>query len=98
MKIVNRKKFIRSVSITLGLILFLILVFANSSFSHTEVSFKKVVVSSGDTLWSLAKYEKNNNAYFENDDVRDIIDVIKITNNLNNSNLEIGDELTIPTI
>ena len=98
MKIVNRKKFIRSVSITLGLILFLILVFANYSFSHTEVSFKKVVVSSGDTLWSLAKYEKINNPYFEEDDVRNIIDIIKITNNLENSNLKVGDVLTIPTI
>lgn len=98
MKIVNKKKFIRSTSITIGLIICLILMLANISFSHTEVSYKEISVNSGDTLWSIAKYEKNNNVYFENKDIRDIIDEIKYINNLNVSNLSIGDKLSIPTI
>lgn len=98
MKTVNMKKFIRSTSITIGLIALLILTLSNISFSHTEVQYKEIAVSSGDTLWSIAKFEKNNNIYFKEKDIRDVIDEIKYLNNLNNSNLNIGDKLTIPTI
>ena len=98
MKIVNKKKFIRSMSLTIGLIIFLILILSNVSFSHTEVGYKKIAISSGDTLWNIAKYEKSNNLYFENKDIRDIVDEIKYINNLSTSNLSVGDELTIPTV
>ena len=98
MRIVNMKKFIRSVSITIGLVVFIILILTNISFSHTEVNYKEITVSSGDTLWSIAKYEKDNNVYFENKDIRDIIDKIKHINKLNSSNLSVGDKLNIPTI
>lgn len=95
---INKIKFIRSTSVTVGLILLLILLLSNISFSHTEISYKEIAVSSGDTLWSIAKYEKNNNSYFNDKDVRDIIYEIKYINNLNTSNLSVGDKLTIPTI
>lgn len=98
MRIVNKKKFIRSMSITIGLIIFIILMLANISFSHTEINYKEISISFGDTLWSIAKYEKNNNEYFEDRDIRDIVDEIKYLNNLSNSNLSIGDKLSIPTI
>lgn len=98
MKIVNKKKFIRSTSITIGLIIFIILMLANISFSHTEVNYKEIVINSGDTLWSIAKYERINNKYFKNDDIRDIVDEIKYLNNLSASNLNIGDKLNIPII
>jgi len=95
---INKRKFIRSISLTIGLIIFLILMLSNISFSHTEISYKEIAVSSGDTLWSIAKYEQDNNVYFEDKDVRDIIEEIKYLNNLSVSNLEVGDKLTIPTI
>lgn len=95
---IDKRKFIRSTSITISLILFIILLLSNISFSHTEVSYKEIAVCSGDTLWSIARYEKNNNVYFEDTDVRDIIDEIKYINNLKNSNLSVGDKLTIPTV
>lgn len=98
MRIVNKKKFIRSMSITIGLIIFIILILANISFSHTEIKYKEIAISSGDTLWNIAKFEKSNNVYFEDKDIRDIIDEIKYTNKLNSSNLNIGDKLSIPTI
>jgi len=98
MKIVNKRKFIRSSTITIGLIIFLILLLSNISFSHTEIKYKEITVTQGDTLWSIAKYEKVNNLYFENKDVRDIINEIKYINNLNNSNLYVGNKLNIPTI
>lgn len=98
MRIVNKKKFIRSMSITISSVIFMILMLANISFSHTEVSYKEIITSSGDTLWSIAKYEKNNNDYFENMDIRDIVDEIKYLNHLTNSNLSVGDKLNIPII
>lgn len=98
MKRVNKIKIIKSTSITIGLIIFLIMLLSNISFSHTEINYKEIAVSSGDTLWSIAKYEKNNNIYFEDKDLRDIIAEIKYLNNLKTSNLSIGDKLSIPTI
>ena len=98
MKIVNVKKFIRSISITIGLIMFIILMLINTSFSHTETTYKTISVISGDNLWSIAKYEKENNIYFIDKEVRDIIDEIKYLNNLSSSNLNIGDKLSIPII
>lgn len=98
MRIVNMKKFIRSTSIMIGLIVLLILMLTNISFSHTDLRYKEIAVSSGDTLWSIAKYERANNLYFENKDIRDIVDEIKFVNNLKDSNLSIGDKLNIPVI
>lgn len=97
MKIVNRKRFITSISITIGVIFFIILLFVNISFSHAETNYKKIAVSCGDTLWNIAKYEKTNNEYFENKEIRDIIDEIKYTNHLSTSNINVGQELSIPT-
>lgn len=98
MRRINKRKFIRSTSITIGLIILIIMLLSNISFSHTETNIKEISISYGDTLWSIAKYEQNNNIYFENKDVRDIIDEIKFLNNMSNSNLNIGDKLIIPTI
>lgn len=98
MKIVNKKKFIRSISIIIALIIFIILMLINTSLSYTEVSYKQIYISSGDTLWNIAKYEKENNIYFQNKDIRYIIDEIKYINDINTSNLNVGDELRIPII
>ena len=98
MRTVNKKNFIGSMNITILLIILLIILLSNISFSHTEVNYKEIAVSSGDTLWSIARYEQDNNIYFEDKDVRDIIYEIKLLNNLTNSSLNIGDKLSIPTI
>lgn len=98
MKIINMKKVARSISIIVGLIVFIILFINNISFSHTEINYKKIDIISGDTLWSIARFEQCNNPYFENKNIRDIVDEIKYVNKLNNSNLKIGDKLTVPTI
>lgn len=79
-----------------GVLILISFIFANKSLSHTEKNFKKVYISSGDTLWSIAKEEKDNNEYFENKDIREIIYELKKANDLNNSNLKVGLELNIP--
>lgn len=98
MKIVDKRKFIRSLIVIGGIILLISFIFANKTFSHSATSYKKIHVSSGDTLWNIAQEQKNTNLYFEDKDIRSIIDEIKYTNNLNTSNLEIGQELNIPII
>ena len=82
----------------MAMILGVMFLFVNKTLSHSELAYKKVYASSGDTLWSIAKEQKNNNGYFEDKDIRSIVDEIKYTNNLNHSDLKVGQELTIPTI
>ena len=98
MKIVNRKKFISSIFLILGIILLGIFCISNVSLSHVETEYKTIYVSRGDTLWSIAKSEISDNEYYSGKDIRDVIESISYTNNLYDSNLKIGDELKIPTI
>ncbi len=95
MKVVNRKKFIRSLFIILIIILFFFIIISKSSFSYIEKEYKTMYIKSGDTLWSIAARLQNNN-YYKGRDIRLIIDDIKEINNLNNSNLSVNQELKIP--
>lgn len=98
MKIKNIKKFIRSVVVILGIIFILTLIISKSTLSHKEIEYKTIYVSSGDTLWSIAKSNQTNNEYYKNKDVRYIINDLAEINNLENSNISIGQELLIPSI
>lgn len=97
-KIVNLSKFIRSILVILGIIICISLFISNISFSHTETTYKTIYVSTGDTLWSIAKEEKSSNSYYANKDVRDIVNNIKDINKLSNCNLSIGQKILIPNI
>ena len=98
MKIVNLKKFIRSIIIILLVIIGLSLLISKSTYSHGEKQYKTICVSSGDTLWNIASSESNLNGYYKNRDVRYIINDIIKENNLVSSNLAINQKLKIPTI
>ena len=98
MKIVDMKKFVRSIILMFGIIVLLTLIFVNKSFSHSETVYKKIYISSGDTLWNIARLEKNCNEYFMNKEIREIVYELQNINNLKNSELKIGQELSIPTI
>lgn len=95
MKIVNMKKFIRTISI-LAILLIICTIFTNKTYSNTKVSYKEEIISSGDTLWTICKNEQNNNKYFQNEDIRNIIEEIKQLNKLENSNLYEGQKIIIP--
>lgn len=97
-KRINIKKFLRSSIITILLIVILILILSNISLSHNNINYKKVSIQSGDTLWSIARFEKDNNEYFEDKDIRDIVYEIQDLNKLSSSNLKIGEQINIPTI
>lgn len=99
MKIVNMKKFLRMTLIVFVIIIGISLYFNNVSFSKGDIKTKTVNVTKGDTLWSIAREEQENNTYYENKDIRDIIYEIKKLNKLdNNSNLKIGQKLIIKSL
>lgn len=97
-KIVNGRKFIRSISIIFLLILGISLLISNKSFSHGESNYKTIYVSGGDTLWSIAREEKASNTYYEDKDLRYIIDDIKEINNIKTSDLKVNQTLRIKEI
>ncbi|MBO4815458.1 MAG: LysM peptidoglycan-binding domain-containing protein [Clostridia bacterium] len=98
MKIKNIKKFVRSIFIILGLMLLIVLLIGKTSYSNKEVEYKKICVSEGETLWSIAKANQINNNYYKGKDIRYIVnDLIKI-NDLKNSNINVNQELIIPEI
>ena len=93
------KKFLRMTLIVFVIIIGISLYFSNVSFSKGDIKTKTVNVTKGDTLWSIAREEQENNAYYENKDIRDIIYEIKKLNKLdNNSNLKIGQRLIIKSL
>lgn len=98
LKIANKIKFIRSILIILGILMCITLFIGNISFSHGENKYKTIYVSNGETLWSIAKEEQENNPYYENKNIRDVINHIKTVNKLNNSDLAINQQLVIPCI
>ncbi len=96
MKIVNVKKFIRTISILVILILIIIL-FSNKRYSKVDTKYKEESIILGDTLWSISQEESKNNKYFENKDIREIVSEIKRINKLDNLDLKEGQKLVIPT-
>lgn len=91
------KKIICTIIVILGGIVGLLLLFGNKpTYSHTELNYKKVFVSYGETLWSIASRETKNNSYYIGKDVRYVINDIKKINNLETSSLYNNQELSIP--
>lgn len=97
-KIVNGVKFIKSISVILGIVTCISLVIGGRSFSHSDINYKTIYVSNGDSLWSIAKEEKNSNLYYENKDIREVIANIKKVNKLGNNDLSIGQKLLLPNL
>ena len=95
MKIVNVKKFVRTISILLTILLSII-IFSNKTYSKVEVEYKEECIVVGDTLWNISKQEAQYNKYFENKDIREIVNEIKRTNNLENLDLYEGQKIRIP--
>ena len=96
MKIVNMNKFIRMIIIVVAISGIAIFIGLNKAYSTGEVKYKEEYVYSGDTLWSIAQNELENNKYFEGKDIRHVIEELKKVNNLSNSNLTEGDKIKIP--
>lgn len=94
-KITNKKKFISSLIIMVGVLLALFLGL-NNTYSKTEMSYKEEFIYAGDTLWSIAEREEKGNKYYENKDIRSIVSELKDINHID-GNLKIGEKILIPT-
>lgn len=98
MRIVNIKKFIRSIIIMLLVIIGLSLLISKSTYSHGEKQYKTVYVTKGDTIWSIAKSNQESNEYYKGKDIRYIMADLAQINNIEKSNLKINQELLVPVI
>lgn len=96
MRIVNKAKFIRS-NVILVILIGSIVIFATNAYSNVETKYKEEYVCAGDTLWSIAQEELENNKYFEGKDIRYVVNELKNVNNLASANLKEGDKLKIPS-
>lgn len=96
MRIVNKTKFIRS-NVILAILISSIVIFATNAYSNVETKYKEEYVCAGDTLWSIAQEELENNKYFEGKDIRYVVNELKNVNNLASANLKEGDKLKIPS-
>lgn len=96
MRIVNKAKFIRS-NVILAILISSIVIFATKAYSNVETKYKEEYVCAGDTLWSIAQEELENNKYFEGKDIRYVVNELKNVNNLASANLKEGDKLKIPS-
>lgn len=88
MRIVNFPRFIIAMSIFACILSFIISMATNKVFSASPVEYETIVVSAGDTLWSIA-------LDIEGDVKANIYDIKKI-NKLNNPIIYEGQELLIP--
>ena len=99
-KLVAKVKVIKRIIIIFSII-FCIICFEKISFSNnnkTEIQYEEICVEYGDSLWSIACYEQENNPYFKNKDVREVIYQIKKINKLSNCNLYANQTLKIPVL
>lgn len=89
MRIVNRKKFIRSMAISI----FLLIGLFNISIANTDKKEAEIIdytITPGETLWSIAgEYTPNSK------DVRETIYEIKKLNNMTDSNIYAGQTIKI---
>lgn len=97
MKIKNKKKFIISLTILILITIF-ILSLSTKTFSHGEYVTKTIYISNGDTLWTIASMEQESNKYYENKNIREIINDIKSINSLDSSYIYEGQKIEVPTI
>ncbi len=88
MRIKNMPRFIFSMSVIFIIIVSIISMITTKVLSYEKPVYEKIIVSRGDTLWSIASNLTGN--------INKNIYQIQEINNLENANLYIGQELLIP--
>ena len=95
-RIVNKYKFIRSMTILLCILGIIICITNHKTYSNSETKYKTEYVVKGETLWEIAEKEIQKNAYFQNKDIQNVILELKEINHMEMSNLFEGMEIKIP--
>ena len=86
-KIVNKRKFIM-MCLILFILVSIVLMGINHTYSKTEVSYKEEFIYEGDTLWSISERELKENKYYKGTELKNI-------NNID-GNLKVGEKILIP--
>ncbi|MCX4303777.1 MAG: LysM peptidoglycan-binding domain-containing protein [Clostridia bacterium] len=91
MKVVNKKKFIKSILVTVFIVIMMCICISKAIASN-KVELREITytVSKGETLWSIAKKYKQNNQ-----DVRDYIYKIEKLNNMDSATIYEGQTIKI---
>lgn len=95
-RIVNKYKFIRSITILLCILGIIICIASHKTYSNSEIKYKTEYVEKGETLWKIAEKEIQENEYFQNEDIQNVILELKKVNHMTTSNLSEGMEIEIP--
>lgn len=96
MKIINRKKFVRSIVILLIILIFILIIFINKAYSNSDIKYIEEYVVKGETLWSIAEKQVKENKYFYNKDIRNVVYDLKQINNMKTSEIHEGMKIKIP--
>lgn len=88
MKIVNLPRFIVAITIITCVLSFIVSMITVKVFSASPEVYDNVIVSKGDTIWSIASQIKG--------DINKNVYEIKKINNLKNSIIYVGQELQVP--
>ena len=88
MRIINKKRFIFSMSIVITFMICLFSLIGGKVFSYTATEYHKIIVSEGDTLWQIAERGTG--------DIHKTIYQIKEANSLSSSCIYPGQELLVP--
>lgn len=97
MKIVNRKKFVRSIGIMMIILIGILIILMNNTYSKGEIQYLNESINIGDTVWSIAEKQIEKNEYYRGKDIRAVVYDIKKINHLENVNLQEGQKILIPT-
>lgn len=89
----SKYKVIRNFTI-IGLVLFLFFTLKSNAY-NTKENYKTIIVSKGQTLWTIAENEKEINEFYKTKDIRAIVNSIEKTNNLNTSTIYENQKLKI---
>lgn len=95
-RIINKYKFIKSITILLCIIGITVCVANHKTYSNSETKYRTEYVVKGETLWEIAEKEIKENAYFQNKDIQNVILELKKINHMTTSNLSEGMEIKIP--
>lgn len=92
---INLKKFIRALVIVIGITILITFLATKSIYSYEKLKTKTIYTNKGDTLWNIALDEKENNKYYKDKNIREIVYDIKQINNMQDSIILPGETLKI---
>lgn len=98
MKKLNVKRIIKLSVLMVVLVIMVLLFIHSTSLSYKDIEYREIYISSGDTLWDIAKHEQQSNNYYKGKDIREVIFHIKKVNNLSSSELNINQKILIPSL